>query len=194
MNTGQLLQTLIVSLFGGLLGGAIAILTAWLRRRQDSETSTKEWYEQTYIRDGIDPLIAYLIGLEFRLVMKTENIKMNVPNDPVPVNSIAGIHFLFGQTMLLETVGLVHWCIDNEENQANAREIAGIVMEIVHVLLNCRDELLTDISEHARNKLYQVHPSATSITQLEKICKRLHEVVHHDIVFLHPFEMEHAER
>ena len=185
MNVGQLLQTLIVTIIGGIVGGGIATATSWISKRQEMETSVKEWYEQTYIINGVDPLIAYLVGLEFRLVNKTEYIAMNVPNDPVPINSIASIHFLFGQTMLLETVGLVHWCLDYEKDDRNAKETGRIVVEVVQVLLKCRDELLAEISTHIRTKLDKVKPTDETIKQLEVICKKLHQLINHDIEFLH---------
>lgn len=192
MNVGQLLQTLIVTIIGGIVGGGIATATSWISKRQERETSVKEWYEQKYIINGVDPLIAYFIGLEFRLVNKTEYIAMNVPNDPVPIDSIAGIYFLFGQTMLLETVSLVHWCLDYEKNDRKAKEIGGIVLEVVQVLLKCRDELLAEISTHIRNKLDKVKPTDETIEQLEMICKKLHQLVNHDIKFLHAKDIQHA--
>ena len=72
-------------------------------------------------------------------------------------------------------------------------EIARFVLVIVHVLLNCRDELLTAISKHVRNKLYKVQPTAKSIAELKEMCEKLHRLIHHDLKFLHSSDMQPAQ-
>ena len=54
MNVAQLIQTLAATIIGGL----IVIATNWINARVKRRETIQEWYERTYITEGIDPLTA----------------------------------------------------------------------------------------------------------------------------------------
>src|SRR6202035_2900016 len=100
MEIGQFIEALIGTFVGTITGGCIVIAANWLTHQWSKRKDAQEWYEKTYISEGIDPLIAYFVYLDsrfddflYRNKMKKRYISLeNI--DPIPVNALARIAIL----------------------------------------------------------------------------------------------------
>ncbi|SRR6266496_2436861 len=104
MNVSQLIQTLVATIVGGL----IVIASNWISARGRRKQDIKDWFERTYITEGIDPLVAYYESLIFSIFNKADKhitfiAKRDIPseaigrihariNDPSPHNLILAVH------------------------------------------------------------------------------------------------------
>ena len=59
MDIAQLIQTLAATVVGGL----IVIATNWISVQELRRNAVKEWYEKTYVIEGIEPVVTYLYSL-----------------------------------------------------------------------------------------------------------------------------------
>jgi hypothetical protein len=59
MEPSELIKALI-SAVGPIVGAIVAIAAIWAKEILEARKNTQSWFEQTYITEGIDPLLAYL--------------------------------------------------------------------------------------------------------------------------------------
>ena len=63
MDWAEVVKTVV----GPLVGGAIALSAIWIKESFDRRRALQTWYEDQYIRGGIDPLISYFMTMHFAL-------------------------------------------------------------------------------------------------------------------------------
>ena len=63
MERSELIRLLIsagASIVGPIIGAIVAISAIWAKEILEARKNNQSWFEQTYITEGIDPLLAYL--------------------------------------------------------------------------------------------------------------------------------------
>lgn len=168
MDIAQLIQTLI----GTIVGGGIVIAANWISVQEQRRKDAQEWYEQTYVTNGIDPLLTYLQSLELNLLKGWGASFIQLPKlEPMPIEALTKIQILLDSSSLASIFGMVHASfIDETGFIRNAADNA--IIDTRHVLLSMRHELLVAIAKNVRTKNYQIDMQHKSI-QLHKICKEL---------------------
>ena len=52
--------------FGAIVGGGVVVATNWLNTTREKRKEVQEWYEQRYVTEGLDRLLAYFTNLALR--------------------------------------------------------------------------------------------------------------------------------
>lgn len=56
------------AVLGAIIGAIVAISAIWIKEKFDDRKNSQTWFEQTYIFDGIDKVLAYLRFRDIQLV------------------------------------------------------------------------------------------------------------------------------
>src|SRR5687767_1869697 len=101
MERSELIRLLISAsapIVGAIIGAIVAVTAIWAKEILEARKNAQSWFEQTYITEGIDPLLAYLRLHDVQLTMllgTTQTVELqgagkfpNVDNisKAVPVN------------------------------------------------------------------------------------------------------------
>jgi hypothetical protein len=153
MDIGQVFQTLI----GTVVGGSIVIATNWINALRERKLSTQQWYEDLYIAKGLDPIITYLTGQEYRLLV-SDQIASSIPTDQyvVPLDALTRIQTLLDSQVLTKIIGLLQ--IIPARGGAEAMLLVA-VNNVEQELLSFRKELLKAIPTKVNNKNYEIDAS-----------------------------------
>jgi hypothetical protein len=167
MQIGELVQTLI----GTIVGGFIVIAANWVTVQEERKKTVQEWYEQTYLTNGVDPLLIYLHSLELHLLDGwIDDISyMQLPKlEPMPIEALTRMQIFLDDTAILASlIGMVHACFNDKKGYARNAAL-NAVLETYRVLLGVRRELLRVTGSKVRNKNYQIDMKSTR-TELAKI-------------------------
>src|SRR6266566_30492 len=150
MNLGQFLQTLIGTLIGTLVGGFVVIFTNWISARRTRRESVQDWYKQTYLTEGVDPLITFFVDLEFRWNWNAQQLK-NL--NAVPVAALAKIQVLLDSDVLTQLAIFIQNYLADTQIDVNTQIT---LLQIGEILLDLRKELLKIIPVQVNEKNYQV--------------------------------------
>ena len=168
MNVGQLIQTLVATVVGGL----IVIATNWLTARGKKRQDIRDWYEKTYIIEGIDPLVVYFYQLgiyfynkSFGGFIRSEDIAT------VPVEAMVRVRILFDNGIVSNILPAAHELLGSYEKETN-QEASRIMIAISRMLLDCRKELLEVIATKVRNKHSTIDASQV-VMELSKMSDEL---------------------
>ena len=63
----------ILTLIGTLVGGGIVVASTWQQARLERQKTVRQWYEQTYITEGIDAVVNYLLCFRLHILNKDIN-------------------------------------------------------------------------------------------------------------------------
>ena len=77
--------------FGAIIGGLVVIATNWLNTKREKRKEVQAWYEQRYVTEGIDCLLAYFTNLTFHFVRLPNDKAILLPDAPVPVEALTRI-------------------------------------------------------------------------------------------------------
>lgn len=155
MEIGQFFLTLI----GTLVGGSIVIATNWINAQQDRKKAAQQWYEETYITKGIDPLITYFTGLELHFLLGEDVFKaIQTDFNIIPIDALTKIQTLFDSPVLTKIIGLVQTIPAKDGIEAL---LLVAVSNVGGELLSFRKELLKEIATKVSNKNYVIDASNT---------------------------------
>ncbi len=150
MNLGQFLQTLIGTLIGTLVGGFVVIFTNWISARRTRRENIQDWYKQTYLTEGVDPLITFFVDIAFRWNWSEQRL---MSLEDVPVAALAKIQVLLDSDVLT-------WIARDIQNFLTGKEIDVntqlTLVDLGNCLLDLRKELLKIIPTQVNEKNYQV--------------------------------------
>ena len=190
MDIAQVAQTLV----GTIVGGFIVIATNWISSQRESRRATQEWYEQTYLTDGIDLVIAHLISIRFKIhdhAYPDLNVQVDSA-DTVPVNALARYQSLLKDAMLPTLIAYLHIRIDencpptdNARDRAAvaqsfvsrgvATELSKIVITTNDLLFELREELL-NIKIHTKHDIHNIHKNERVSLLLKRLDKMANEI------------------
>ncbi len=168
MDIAQLIQTLI----GTIVGGGIVIAANWISVQEQRRKDAQEWYEQTYVTNGIDPLLIYLQSLKLYILKGWGVSFIQLAKlDPMPIEALTKIQILLDDSSLTSIIVMLPASFNDETGYIrNAADNA--ITDTHHVLLNMRHELLIAIAKKVRNKNYQIDLQHRS-KELDKIFRGL---------------------
>lgn len=151
MYLGQFLQTLIGTIIGTLLGGFVVIFTNWISAQRTRRENIQDWYKQTYITEGVDPLITFFVDIEFRWKWSEPRL---MSLEDAPVAALAKIQVLLDSDVLT-------WIARDIQNFLAGKEIdvetQYTLVELGICLLDLRKELLKIIPTEVNEKITKWH-------------------------------------
>ena len=152
MSTSQLI---IIILSGQFLAAILGSITAFainvISARGGRKKAAQEWYADTYITKGLDPLIAYLLSLLFDLFNTTIDNKMPLPpGKTLPIEALANLQILFGNTLPLDMIGSIHASLATGPDETD--EVSLAALELSNLLFKARRTLLKKISKGVDTK------------------------------------------
>jgi hypothetical protein len=172
MDIAQLIQTLVATVVGGL----IVIATNWISARGKRRQDIQEWYEQTYIIEGIDPLVEYYQKLSFSLIDKLEGYTLHVVQKDIPVDALSKVRILLkNDPAPLNIILLGHALLANPVDEGILEAAADAMQDAIDNLLRFRLELTKVISSQVNNKHY-VADTVNLVNRLEKIRRKLYQL------------------
>ncbi len=150
MDIGQIFQTLI----GTVVGGCIVIATNWINAQRERKQSAQQWYEDLFITKGLDPIITFLTGLEYRLLV-SDKIANALPTDlnVVPLDALTRIQTLLDSQVLTRIIALVQMIPARDGAEAL---LLVAVSNVAQELLLFRKELLKAIPAKVNDKNYVI--------------------------------------
>ena len=105
MDISQIIQTLL----GTVIGGAIVIATYLVHAQIERQKSAQDWYEQTYVREGLDPVITYLLNLRLHILNADIQNSMQLPSiNILPLEALSRVQLLLGDTTINGIIVLIH--------------------------------------------------------------------------------------
>jgi len=157
MDISQMIQTLL----GTVIGGAIVIATYWVHARLDRQKSAQDWYEQTYIREGLDPVMTYLLNLRLHILNADIQNTMQLPSiNVLPLEALSRVQLLLGDTTINGIIVLIHASLTPNKQESNIKASAA-ALQTSKILLSLRQEILKISSTKLKSKSYQIDSSAT---------------------------------
>ncbi len=114
MNVGQLIQTLVATVVGGL----IVIATNWISTTVKRREAVQEWYEKTYVTEGIDSIVIYLYSLDLYFFNKSSGGFVQIIDvDAIPTEAIVELQILFGTAVIPRIIALTHELMPSQDKR-----------------------------------------------------------------------------
>lgn len=175
MNTGQFIQTLLTTIVGGIVGGLIVITTNWITAKGKRRQDIQEWYERTFITEGIDPLVAYYQYLVFGLFDKSNGYTLKVIQRDIPVEALGKVRVLLNDFVPLNIILFAHAHLAYTIGKNMLGEVATALQDAVEAFLDFRLELTKVVSNQVHDKHY-IANTANLIARLEKVFQTLKDL------------------
>lgn len=157
MNISQLIQTLVTTIVGGVVGGLIVITTNWITAKGKRRQDIQEWYERTYIIEGIDPLVAYYQNLSFSLMEKANGYTIHVVQRDIPVEALGKVRILLlNDVVPLNLITYAHRHLAFNSDRKLLKETANTLQSAVEAFLDFRLKLTEVISSKVNDKHFIV--------------------------------------
>src|ERR1700736_6350700 len=116
MDIVQLIQTLVATVIGGL----IVIATNWIAKQEERRGAIQEWYEKTYVTEGIEPVVIYISNLAIYFYNKQVGGFIRVGTiETIPVESIVRLQILFNDSIVPTIISLAHQLLTSEDKKQN---------------------------------------------------------------------------
>jgi len=173
IEIAQLIQTLVATVVGGL----IVIATNWLSARGKRREAIQEWYERTYITEGIDPLMAYYQSLVFALYSKASDKVISIAKRDIPVEALCKVRVLLLNDVTLSNIILgAHYQLAECTEEQVLQESAHTVQKAVEAFLTFRVELTKAVARQVENKHF-LADCTSLIHKLETVEQELKSLV-----------------
>lgn len=173
MDIAQLIQTLVATVVGGL----IVIATNWIGKQEERRVAIKEWYEKTYIAEGIEPVLTYLFHLALYFNAKSYGGFVRVKDiEIIPIEGIVRLQILLDNSVVPRIIRLAHSLLSSDDKQLN-NEVAVFLTDTSQYLADFRKELLDIIATQVRTKHTTVDTSDV-VKKLKKIADELSDLAH----------------
>jgi hypothetical protein len=169
MDRSELIKALISvvgSIVGPVIGAVVAVTAIWAKEVLDTRKNSQSWFEQTYITEGIDALLAYLRLQDVQLTLllsnrqtielkdagkfpNVENISRNLALNVFPVEALVRVETLLktdDYTALIATLPEFVRLYTNIEPEKRSlavmSEKLGLIRQAYLSLKTIREELL----------------------------------------------------
>jgi len=140
--------------FGAIVGGGVVVATNWLNTAREKRKLVQEWYEQRYVTEGLDPLIAYFSNLALRFLGSPNHETILLPDATVPVEALTRIEVLLGISGGMEFLSV--FIAQIHESLASSGEYQDIAItplfRLCETLYQLRQEVLKLIPSKVSRK------------------------------------------
>ncbi len=150
--------------FGAVVGGAVVLITNRVMVRAEKRKEIQDWYEKTYITEGVDRLLAYLTHLSLCFLPVTEGVNLSEPDVQIPSEALTRIEILLGKEKNsvggVEYLGVyiasIHKSVRTDENADSA---INMLFQLIEILFELRWYVLSLIPSKVNRKNQQLDVS-----------------------------------
>jgi hypothetical protein len=140
--------------FGAIVGGGVVVATNWLNTTREKRKEVQEWYEQRYVTEGLDRLLAYFTNLALRFLGSPNHETILLPDATVPVEALTRIEVLLdvsgGMEFLSIFIAQIH---ESLASSGEYQDIAVIpLFRLCETLYQLRQEVLNLIPSEVSRK------------------------------------------
>ncbi len=140
------------------MAGGIVIITNRLSERGERIKAAQEWYERTFIIEGIDPILVYFHHYALPLAFSDLNL---IDSTPAPIEAFTRIQVLCdGDVTPLAIAGFIRKIMESEPTETKLKIATHAVSEMIRILSTFRKELLETASTKVNAKHYKVNTSS----------------------------------
>ena len=114
INWSRIVESAIGPLLGTILGGLIAVIGIYLKEVFDRRRAIQSWYEQRYIFDGVDLVMAYVMSTQYRLMEQAFDLAFlqDVKLEPLPLDALNRLVTILHTPELTSLIGLLNSALD----------------------------------------------------------------------------------
>ena len=152
----------IESIVGPVIGAVVAVSAIWVKESLDRRKNSQVWFDETYIRHGIDRLLEYLRLYDVQLVLLLHgrdvlllNDEMSSPTDargiskPLPIEAMIRVETLLKTTTYTQITSLLPGNVSffisvpsEKRSKVLLTEKITFIRAAYESLVNVRQELL----------------------------------------------------
>ncbi len=173
--------------FGAIVGGFVVIATNWLTSRAEKKRQSQEWWEQKYITEGIDYLIAYLKSIQIYSISMNLAIGTNPPMiakpQEVPLEALARVEAFLH--MDISSIIIFAYLASGSKIGEQKYEALVAITKVLDMLYQLRMEILRHIPQinsryHHVKITHQYEQVKTGLSEyLDKVYAELVEGIMH---------------
>ena len=141
--------------FGAIVGGGVVIATNWLNTAREKRKEIQEWYEQRYVTEGLDPLIAYFTNLALRFPNPLPNEIARIPDATIPVEALTRIEVLLGVNGGMEYLGVFIVHINRHLSSGDYEDYQEMAIEPLFELCKMLYELRQEVLERIPKEIHR---------------------------------------
>jgi len=197
MERSELIRLLILAgapIVGAIIGAIVAVAAIWAKEILEARKNAQSWFEQTYVTEGIDPLLAYLRLHDVQLTVllgttqtvelqgagkfpHVDNISKDVPLNVFPVEALVRVETLLKTreyTAVIATIPeFVRFCsniVAEERSFAMVSDKINLIRDAYNSLDAIREELL-DAKVNKKKEVRKLHENQSikaSLTQFSR--------------------------
>lgn len=149
----------IESIIGPVIGAVVAVSAIWVKEFLDRRKNSQVWFDQTYIRQGIDRLLEYLRLYDVQLVLLLHGRDVLLLNEDMSSSADASG---FSKPLPIEAMIRVETLLKTEAYTQIASLLPGNVTFIISVPFEKRS---TDLLEQKIKFIRTAYESLMSVRQ-----------------------------
>ena len=150
MNISPFIQTA----FGAIVGGLVVLATSWFNTMREKRKEIQAWYEQRYITEGLDPLLAYFTNMAFGIMRIPDHDTLILPPAVVPVEALTRFEVLLNLSGGMEYLGVfiaeLNICLAPKSDDKNVA--IEPLFQLCEVLYRLREAILEAIPTRISRK------------------------------------------
>lgn len=161
INWSRILESAIGPLLGTILGGLIAVISIYLKEVFDRRRAIQAWYEQRYIFDGVDVVMAYVMATQYRLMEQAFDFTFlqDVELQPLPLDALNRLTTILHIPELTSLIVLLNSTLDKPMHPRIKEGLARFtvltqtcVFTLQHILLRTRIKKKSNIYKISERK------------------------------------------
>jgi hypothetical protein len=183
-------KEIIALLTSPLIAAAVVIIGLIWRDRIERRNAAQSWYEQYYITDGVDRLIAHFLSLKSVLESYEQpELPKRTDREPVPFDADSRVRVLLQDWTFHFAIGLVHDTVrhleyvrvTNSERlkedfpRETLKEMIALTKQITDVTLPLLRERLLSVEVHRKMDIYAISENLKIKSMLGVVKEGLHK-------------------
>lgn len=125
--------------FGPLVGAAIALAAIWIKEFFDRRRSVQEWYEKSYVEEGVDRLTSFIVNIEYRLTdllgFKSDKAPLATEEMPtLPMDSIIRLQIILQTDVFTNLFPALYASAKTLASEDGDHEEINAIIELAHAL------------------------------------------------------------
>jgi hypothetical protein len=99
----------IETILGPLIGAAVALVAIWLKEIYDRRRELQTWYEEHYLREGLDRITSHIMAVEYCLNANPDDPAVPEEVLKLPVEAITRIQVALQSDVFTQAIPMLHW-------------------------------------------------------------------------------------
>lgn len=171
----------IETIFGPLIGAAVALVAIWLKEIYDRRRELQTWYEEQYLREGLDRITSHIMAVEYCLNANPDDPPVPEEMLKLPVEAITRIQIALQSDVFTKAIPMLHWAIKYpslrdtpvfKARQSLTRDLRQLIDELRKEMLKADIKRKTSVYDIAnRSRVKQL------IAQIDQRIREMHATI-----------------